>query len=88
MKDYEIQRDFITVEDDEGEEKQLAVEALFDMEDKTYAFLRSPKNKNDLFVMQVGDDEDGQVLTKVKKQDEKEMIFAAYEIAVTANPAE
>ncbi|WP_318502771.1 DUF1292 domain-containing protein [Bacillus sp. T3] len=88
MKDFEIQRDFITVEDLEGVEKRLAIEALFDMEDKTYAFLRSPLNKNDLFVMRVEDDEDGQVLTKVKNQKEKEMIFDAYEIAVSANPAE
>lgn len=88
MKDFEIQRDFITVEDHEGVENRLAIEALFDMENKTYAFLRSPNNKNDLFVMRVEDDEDGQVLTKVKNQKEKEMIFDAYEIAVAANPAD
>ncbi|MGJ7922857.1 DUF1292 domain-containing protein [Neobacillus sp. LXY-4] len=82
------QRDYITIEDEDGEEKQFAVEALFDMEDKTYAFLRSVKNKNDLYVMQVQDDEDGQFLVSIKDDREKDMVLDAYEIAVDANPAD
>lgn len=86
--DKEKQRDYITVEDEEGNEKQLAVEALFDMDNKTFTILRSSSNKNDLFVMKVEDDEDGQFLTKIKNPIEKNMILDAYEIAVAANPAE
>lgn len=82
------QRDYITVEDDDGIEKQFAVEALFNMENKNYAFLRSVNNKNDLFVMQIEDDEDGQVLTKIKDQQKREMVLDAYQIAVQCNPAE
>lgn len=82
------QRDYITIEDEDGEEKQFAVEALFDMGDKTYAFLRSVKNKNDLYVMQVQDDEDGQFLVSIKDDREKDMVLDAYEIAVDANPAD
>ena len=82
------QRDYITVEDDEGLEKQFAVEALFNMENKNYAFLRSVINKNDLYVMQVEDDEDGQVLIKIKDQQKREMVLDAYQIAVQCNPAE
>lgn len=81
-------RDYITIEDDNGAEIQLAVEALFDMEGKSFAFLRSVSSKNDLFVMQVEDDEDGQFLKKVKNPKEEEMLFDAYKIAVEANPAE
>ncbi|MDF2903591.1 MAG: hypothetical protein K0S25_1229 [Bacillus sp. (in: firmicutes)] len=82
------QRDHITVEDEDGIEKQFAVEALFNMENKNYAFLRSVNNKNDLFVMEVEDDEDGQVLTKIKDQQKREMVLDAYQIAVQCNPAE
>ncbi|AGK53748.1 hypothetical protein B1NLA3E_09950 [Bacillus sp. 1NLA3E] len=82
------QRDYITVEDEDGIEKQFAVEALFNMENKNYAFLRSVNNKNDLFVMAVEDDEDGQVLTKIKDQQKREMVLDAYQIAVQCNPAE
>jgi hypothetical protein len=89
MAEKEKQRDMISIEEEEdGEERQLAVEALFDMEDKTYALLRSPQNKNDLFVMGVEDDEDGQSLIKIKNQTVKENVLDAYEIAVAANPAD
>ncbi|MGG0461358.1 hypothetical protein [Priestia aryabhattai] len=34
------ERDFITIEDEKGIEKQYAVEALFDMRNQTYALLQ------------------------------------------------
>jgi hypothetical protein len=38
--------------------------------------------------MEVEDDEDGQVLTKIKDQQKREMVLDAYQIAVQCNPAE
>jgi hypothetical protein len=35
------ERDYITVEDDSGIKKQFVVDALFAMEENTYALLRS-----------------------------------------------
>lgn len=81
-------RDYITVEDEDGIEKQFAVEALFDMKDKTYALLRAEKDKEDTIIMQIENDEDGQYLVGINDEDEKNMVLDAYEVAVDANPAE
>ncbi|WP_453995815.1 DUF1292 domain-containing protein [Bacillus nitroreducens] len=84
----EVYRDKIVVLDEKGKEKELSVEALFDMKDKTYALLRSEIDQNETFVMQVEDTEDGQYLTGIENPSEREMVLDAYEIAVDANPAE
>ncbi|WP_237562889.1 DUF1292 domain-containing protein [Bacillus dakarensis] len=87
MKNDEL-RDYITVTDENGQEQQFAVEALFDIKDKTYALLRSAYDQDDTFIMQVEEDENGQHLIGLDNADDKEMLLDAYEIAVDANPAE
>jgi uncharacterized protein YrzB (UPF0473 family) len=82
-------RDYITVEDEDGTEKQFAVEALFDMNDKTYALLRSEHDQDDTIIMQVQtDDENKQYLVGINNHEEKTNVLDAYEIAIDANPAE
>lgn len=82
-------RDYITVEDEDGSEKQFAVEAMFDMNEKTYALLRSEHNQDDTIIMQVEtDDENKQYLVGINSDEEKTNVLDAYEIAVEANPAE
>jgi len=81
-------RDYVTVEDEHGIIKQFAIEALFDMEEDTFAFLISKEDDNDVVIMQVEDDESGQYLIGIEDSDKKQMVLDAYEIAVQANPAE
>ena len=82
----DVYRDKIVVLDENGAEKELSIEALFDMKDKTYALLRSEQDGNDTFVMQVENTDDGQFLTGISDPSERNMILDAYEIAVDANP--
>jgi uncharacterized protein YrzB (UPF0473 family) len=82
------ERDYITVEGEEGVEKQFSVEGLFDMEGQTYALLKSAEDANETIVMQVENKEDEQYLVGINDPDKTEMILDAYEIAVGANPAE
>jgi uncharacterized protein YrzB (UPF0473 family) len=84
----ELERDLITVEDEDGVEKQFAVEALLAMEDKTYALLRSEHDLNDTIVMQVENEDDEQYLIGINDPHKKTMVLDAYEIAVDANPAD
>ncbi|MGG3798806.1 DUF1292 domain-containing protein [Metabacillus fastidiosus] len=81
----ETERDYIMVEDEDGTEKQFAVEALFDIEDKTYAFLRSEEDKEDTIVMEVEDDENGQYLIGIDDPEEINIVLDAYEVALHAN---
>ncbi|MFD2682406.1 DUF1292 domain-containing protein [Bacillus seohaeanensis] len=82
------ERDYITVEDEEGIEQQFSVEGLFDMEEQTYALLKSAEDVNETIVMQVENKEGEQYLVGINDQDKTEMILDAYEIAVESNPAE
>ncbi|NEU32420.1 DUF1292 domain-containing protein [bacterium LRH843] len=84
--DSDVDRDKIVVLDENGDEKELSIEGLFDMNDKTYALLRSEQDGNDTFVMQVENTDDGQFLTGLSDPSERDMILDAYEIAVNANP--
>ncbi|THE09745.1 DUF1292 domain-containing protein [Bacillus timonensis] len=84
----DVYRDKIVVLDENGEEKEFSIEALFDMKDKTYALLRSEQDQSNTFVMQVENTEDGQFLTGINDSSERDMVLDAYEIAVDANPAE
>lgn len=79
-------RDKIVVLDEDGDEKELSIEALFDMKDKTYALLSSEQDGSDTFVMQVENTDEGQFLTGISDPSERNMILDAYEIAVDANP--
>ena len=39
--DSDVYRDKVVILDENGDEKELSIEALFDMKNKTYALLRS-----------------------------------------------
>lgn len=84
----DVYRDKIVVKDENGEEKEFSIEALFDMKEKTYALLHSEQDQNNTFVMQVENTDDGQFLTGINDPTERDMVLYAYEIAVDANPAE
>ena len=77
MRDDE--RDYITVEDERGKQKEYAVEALFDMEEESYALLKSG---TETIVMKVEGEEGDQYLLGISDPSESEAILDAYEIAV------
>ncbi|MGO4888059.1 DUF1292 domain-containing protein [Anaerobacillus sp. MEB173] len=77
-------RDQITVQDQSGNEFKYSVEALFDMDDQSYALLSS---NNETVLMRVEDEEDEQYLIGITDENEREAILEAYQIAVEANPA-
>jgi hypothetical protein len=85
LEKKETIRDLITIENESGEEKSYEVEALFDMEEHTYALLRS---QEETLLMQVEEDEQGQHLIGLSNQNDKEAILDAYQIAVDAAPAD
>lgn len=78
-------RDYITVEDQDGHEKQYAVEALFDMEDQSYALLSS---EQETILMRVEGDDEERYLVGIEDDEERDSILSAYQIAVEAAPAE
>lgn len=84
MKSNE-ERDQITIEDENGQTKDYSVEALFDMEDHSYALLSS---NEDTILMRVEDEDDEQFLVGITDPVERDSILHAYEIAVDANPAD
>lgn len=78
-------RDFVTIEDEHGIEKQYAVEALFEMEGNSYALLRA---QGETILTRVEDDGDEQYLVGLSDPEEREAILDAYQIAVEASPAD
>ncbi|RXT08043.1 DUF1292 domain-containing protein [Ammoniphilus sp. CFH 90114] len=84
MSDQEV-RDYITIEDEQGQEKQYAVEALFDMEDQSYALLTS---EQETILMRVEGDDEDRYLVGITDEEESEAILSAYQIAVENAPAE
>lgn len=78
-------RDYITIEDDEGNRKDFAVEALFDMEDESYALLAA---EDETIVMKVEGEEGNQYLVGITDPVESEAILDAYQIAVHESPAD
>ena len=79
------ERDFITIENEKGIEKQYAVEALFDMRNQTYALLQS---NGEVLLMRVEDEKDEQYLVGLTDSEERDSILDAYQIAVEATPAD
>ncbi|MBP3950447.1 DUF1292 domain-containing protein [Bacillus suaedae] len=77
-------RDVITISDESGNETDFSVEALFDMNDDTFALLRDGE---ETVLMKVENEESEQYLVGITEE-EKESVLVAYEIAVQANPAE
>jgi hypothetical protein len=78
-------RDYITIEDDQGNLKDFAVEALFDMEEESYALLQA---KDETIVMKIEGEEGSQDLVGIEDPLESEAILTAYQIAVENAPAE
>lgn len=78
-------RDYVTIQDEQGQEKEYAIEALFDMDDKTYALLASGE---ETVVMRVEGTEEDQYLVGITDSAELESILDAYQIAVKAAPVE
>ncbi|HWO76721.1 MAG TPA: DUF1292 domain-containing protein [Bacillus sp. (in: firmicutes)] len=83
---YDDERDIVIIEDENGQEKEYAVEALFDMEDQLYALLRGENDETLLF--RVEDEGDEQYVVGITDPNIKESILDAYQIAVKAAPAE
>ncbi|WP_427125996.1 DUF1292 domain-containing protein [Priestia megaterium] len=73
--------DFITIEDENGIEKQYAVEALFDMRNQTYALLQS---NGEALLMRVENEKGEQYLIGLTDSEERDSILDAYQIAVEA----
>ena len=80
-------RDLITIEDGNGDQLSFEVEAMFDMEGKAYALLRSG---DQTALMEAKEDASGQHLVQIQitNQSEKESLLDAYQVAVEASPAE
>jgi uncharacterized protein YrzB (UPF0473 family) len=78
-------RDYITIKDEEGNEKQYTVEALLDMEDQSYALLSSDE---ETVIMRVEGHDGEQTLVGISDPDERDSILSAYQIAVDSIPAE
>jgi uncharacterized protein YrzB (UPF0473 family) len=85
MMKHDEPRDYITIKDDQGNLKDFAVEALFDMEDDSYALLKS---EDETIVMKIEGEEGNQDLVGINDPSESEAILAAYQIAVEHAPAE
>jgi hypothetical protein len=78
-------RDYITILDDKGNLKDFAVEALFEMEDDSYALLKA---EDETIVMKIEGEKGNQDLVGITDPSESEAILAAYQIAVEHAPAE
>lgn len=78
-------RDYITIKDDDGNLKDFAVEALFEMEGKSYALLAA---EDETMVMQIEGEEGNQYLVGISDPIESQSILDAYQIAVQEAPAE
>ncbi|MDG5786730.1 DUF1292 domain-containing protein [Evansella sp. AB-P1] len=72
--------EYITVEDDEGNEKVFQVDAMFDMEDHSYAMITSG---DETLVMRVEGKEGKQSLVSAT-EDEIENLMDAYNLAIDA----
>jgi hypothetical protein len=78
-------RDYITIEDEIGDRREYAVEALFQMENESYALLTS---ESETILMKVEGEEGNQYLVGITNPSESEAIRDAYQIAVENAPAE
>ncbi|PAC37753.1 DUF1292 domain-containing protein [Caldifermentibacillus hisashii] len=78
-------RDSVTVQKEQGEEVDYFIEALFDVDDESYALIR---NDDETLLMKIEEENGEQFLVGVEKPDLSESILDAYQIAVIANPAD
>lgn len=85
MMRHDEPRDYITIQDDDGNLKEFAVEALFEMEGKSYALLAA---EDETMLMQVEGEEGDQYLDGISNPVESQSILDAYQVAVEEAPAE
>lgn len=78
-------RDYITIEDDQGNLKDFSVEALFEMKGRSYALLAA---EDETMIMQIEGEEGDQYLVGISDPSESQSILDAYQIAVEEAPAE
>lgn len=76
-----VEKDVITIKEENGRLQQFEVEALFEMQNKSYALLSAEK---ETIVMKVVNNKDNQILVNVS-EDERNNILNAYEIAIEAD---
>lgn len=79
------EKDRITIQDEHGDERDLIVEALFDMEEDSYALL---KDDHDTLLMRIEQDGDDQYLVPIEDPEVRDSILDAYEIALEAAPGD
>jgi len=73
----------ITVEDEQGNEKEYAVEALFDMNEDWYALLTSDEDR--ILMRVVGGEGEDQYLVGIDDPEEAASVLDAYQIALEAD---
>lgn len=74
-----LERDYITIEDKDGNKKEFSVEGIIHQGKKTYALL---KGDTETVLMKVEDEGDEQYLVGIEDEEEVDSILSAYEIAV------
>ncbi len=74
-----LERDYITIEDKNGDKREFSVEGIIHQGEKTYALL---KGDNETVLMKVEDEGDDQYLVGIDDEEEADSILSAYEIAV------
>lgn len=78
-------RDLVTISDEEGNQKQYEIEAIFEMNGESYALLR---DREETVLMRVEEEGGEQFLVGLDNKTEKSYLLDAYQIAVGAAPAE
>jgi hypothetical protein len=78
-------RDSITVTDESGSEIEYFVEALFDVDDESYALIQKD---DDMFLMKIEEENGEQYLVGVSNASIGEDIIDAYQIAVEETMAD
>lgn len=78
--------DRITIEDEQGNKKEYAVEALFDMNEEFYALLTSDEDR--VLMRVVDGDEENQYLVGIDDPEEAASVLDAYQIALEADENE
>lgn len=81
----EQMRDYVTIEDEDGKEKQYSIEGLFDMMGESYALLQS---HGETLLMRVENEGEEQYLVGISNPEERNALISAYEIALEAEPSE
>ena len=77
------EKDLISIQDEQGNEKEFEVDALFDMEGDSFAMVTSTSGEETL-VMRVEEDNGTQTLVSASEE-EVENLMDAYNLAIDAD---